>query len=811
MRLPRPAAVALAFAACAVPTVAAGPAEEEENAADPVAALLRESCVDCHAAGDPAGGLDLAALDPRTAGADAGAAAVWETVLRRVRAGQMPPAEMPRPDAALAGAALSHLEGALDRAAADRPAPGRTASLRRLTRTEYRNAVRAVTGLEIDPARWLPKDESSHGFDNVTVGDLSPTRMDRYVSAATTIARTVLGRVGLEPGAPPEATTVRVRPDLTQDRHIPGLPLGTRGGVLIPHTFPRDGEYEVRVRLMRDRNEHVEGLREPHTLDVLLDAAAVATFRVEPPRGSKKLGGGWIEPSHADVDRHLITRFHADGGRREIGVAFHANSPSLLETARRPGPASFNYYRHRRRGPAVYEVTVAGPLDVAPPAGPGPSPSRDLILTDVPPTDAGPDELEDAARRVLAPLLRRAYRRPIVEDDFTRPLELFRAGAAEGGFGAGVELALAGVLVSPHFLFRVERDPPHAVPGDVYEVSDVELASRLSFFLWAGPPDEELLSLAERGGLSEPATLERQVRRMLNDPRAESLATNFAGQWLRLRNLDGAEPDMRRFPDFDDNLRQALRRETELLFTEVVADDRPVTALLNPGHAWLNDRLAEHYDIPHVRGSRFRRVELDDDRRGGLLRQGSLLTVTSYATRTSPVLRGTWVLDELLGTPVPPPPPDVPDLDDNTVAAGLSVRDRLAAHRAHAACAVCHDRIDPVGFAFEEYDAVGRRRNYENGGPVRPGDPVDASGAFPGGAALNGVADLEAALTARPDLLATTLAEKLLTYALGRGLDHRDAPAVRTAVRRAAGDDYRFSALILGVVDSPPFRQRTAR
>ena len=811
MRRPPPAAVLFVAAACWAPAAAAGPAGGDAGAG-PLAALLNDSCLDCHAAGDPAGGLDLAALDLRTAGADPGAAVVWENVLRRVRTGQMPPAEMPRPDAALSAAALRHLENALDRAAAGRPEPGRTASLRRLTRAEYRNAVRAVTGLEIDPDRWLPKDESSHGFDNVTVGDLSPTRMDRYVSAATAIARTALGRVGLEPGGPPEATTVRVRPDLTQDRHLPGLPLGTRGGVLVPHTFPRAGEYEVRVRLMRDRNEHVEGLREPHTLDVLLDAAAVGMFTVEPPRGSKKPGGGWIEPSHADVDRHLVARFRAAAGRREIGVAFHARSPSLLETARRPGPAHFNFYRHPRLGPAVYEVTVAGPLDAAP-AGPGASPTRDRILVSVPPDGAGPDASEARARRVLAPLLRRAYRRPIAEADFTGPLDLFREGSADGGFGAGVELALAGVLVSPHFLFRVERDPPHAAPGDVYEVSDVELASRLSFFLWAGPPDEELLGLAERGELSEPAALERQVRRMLADGRAESLATIFAGQWLRLRNLDGAEPDMRRFPDFDDNLRRALRRETELLFTEVVAEDRPVTALLDPGHAWLNDRLAEHYGVPHVVGSRFRRVDLNsaDDRRGGLLRQGSLLTVTSYATRTSPVLRGTWVLDDLLGTPVPPPPPDVPALDDNTVAAGLSVRDRLAAHRAHAACAVCHDRIDPVGFAFEEYDAVGRRRAYENGGPVRPGDPVDASGAFPGGAALDGVADLEAALTARPDLLATTLAEKLLTYALGRGLDHRDAPAIRSAVRRAAEDEYRFSALVLGVVDSPPFRQRTAR
>ncbi|MEM9703873.1 MAG: DUF1592 domain-containing protein, partial [Planctomycetota bacterium] len=407
---------------------------------------------------------------------------------------------------------------------------------------------------------------------------------------------------------------------------------------------------------------------------------------------------------------------------------------------------------------------------------------------------------------MLRPLLRRAYRRPVDDADLARPLALFAAGSGGDGseaepFEAGIELALAGVVVNPNFLFRIERDPADRPAGTAYEVDDVPLASRLSFFLWSGPPDEELLALAESGALSDPAELDRQVTRMLVDPRAGALTENFAGQWLRLRNLDGIAPDMRRYPDFDDNLRQSFREETERLFAETVADNRPVTHLIRPGHAWLNERLAAHYDTPHIRGSHFRRVNLGENpARGGLLRHGSLLTVTSYANRTSPALRGVWALENLLGTPPAPPPDDVPTLDDNTVAVGLSVRDRLTAHRAHAACASCHDLIDPLGFAFERYDAVGRFRQLEDE------QPIDATGAFPDGTPLNGLADLEAALLRHPEPFVATLTEKLLTYALGRGLTHRDAPAVRAIVRRAAEDEYRFHALIRAIVASPPFR-----
>ena len=764
-------------------------ADEPADTSDPVERLLRTSCVDCHAGPDGEAGLDLTALNPRHVGADT---AVWEDVVRKLRTGQMPPADVPRPDAEVLGAALVRLERSLDRVADDSPAPGRTATFRRLTRTEYANAVRDLLALDVDVTQWLPKDESSFGFDNVTVGDLSPTRLDRYVTAAQRISRLALGGTGLGPSG----TTVRVRPDLTQESHLPGLPLGTRGGVLVKHHFPQPGDYDVDVRLMRDRDEHVEGLHESHRLDLLLDKRTVKTFEVKPPRG-RNGEGGWVQPSHADVDRHLNQRLHVEGGPHEIGVAFHDKGSSLLETERQPYQAHFNYYRHPRLTPAVYQVSITGPYDAT---GPGDTPSRRRILVCAPADES--DEVA-CAERILGTLMRRAYRRPVTAEDFVKPLALFRAGRADGGFEAGVELALAGVLVNPHFLFRVEADPPDLPAGAVYPIDDVALASRLSFLIWSSIPDDELLDLAERGTLHEPEELARQVRRMLADRRAEALATNFAGQWLHLRNLDAVVPDMRLFPDFDDNLRQALRQETELLFAEVLRADRPVTGLLSSDHAWLNERLATHYGIGHVRGSHFRRVALDaDSPRGGLLRHGSVLTVTSYATRTSPVLRGKWILENILGTPPAPPPDDIPALEDNTVAADLPVRQRLAVHRANAACASCHDLIDPVGLTLENYDAVGRWRDLE------AGQPVDASGGFPGGGALMGVAELEAELLARPELFVTTLTEKLLVYALGRGLDHHDAPAVRRIVRQAAADDYRFSSVIMALAQSPPFRMR---
>lgn len=760
--------------------VAAFPAEPN--------AVIREfvtsNCLDCHDAASQEAGLSLELLVDSELTAHA---ATWENVVRRLRARQMPPPDALRPDEADYRRALESLEGVLDQAASDHPHPGRTETFRRLTRTEYRNAIRDLLAVDVDVAALLPADESSHGFDNVTVSGLSPTLLNRYVTAAQKIARLAMGGAERSPGG----STFRLRPDLTQEQHVAGMPLGTRGGTFIPYNFPRSGEYEVQVRLMRDRNENVEGRREPHELLVLVDREQIAALPLTPPRNDSE---------HLTADQHLRVRAEFTAGPHDVGVTFLQQQSSLLETKREPYNAHFNMHRHPRQAPAVYQVTITGPFDGG---APGDTPSRLRILTARPADGAGADEQVAAAREVLTTFMRRAYRRPIDDADLERPLEFFQAASAGAGFDAGIEAALTAVLVSPHFLFRVEHDPPSAESGTAYRVSDLELASRLSFFLWSSIPDDELLAVAIAGRLQEPAVLESQVRRMLADDRAESLATNFADQWLYLRNLDSISPDPRLFPDFDDNLRQAFRRESELFFDSIRSEDRSVLDLLTARYTYLNERLARHYDIPHVLGSEFRRVELPaDSRRGGLLRQGSVLTVTSYATRTSPVLRGNWVLENLVGLAPPPPPPDVPALTDNIVSAALPIRERLAQHRADPSCAVCHNLTDPVGFALENFDAVGRWRDAE------AGRPVDAAGGLPDGSEFDGVDGLEQGLLKHPELFAGTLTERLLTYALGRGVEPFDAPAVRQIMRDAAAEDYKFSALILGIVRSTPFQMR---
>jgi hypothetical protein len=747
-----------------------------------VRAVVDRYCTACHDDAEPDGGLDLVSVldDDFTRHPQA-----WEKVVRRLRARQMPPAGKKRPDEQTYETVLSQLEGELDRAAAQHPQPGRTETLRRLTRTEYQNAIRDLLALDIDASSLLPADEASHGFDNVTVSNLSPTLLDRYVTAAQKISRLAVGGVQRVPGG----ETIRVRPDITQEDRVEGLPPGTRGGTLVRYTFPRDGTYELQVRLSRDRNEVVEGLHEPHELEVMLDRARLELFTVKPPRDN----------DHEHVDTHLKLRFPVKAGPHDLGVTFLKNPSSLLETQRQPYAAHFNFHRHPRLTPAVYQVTITGPFEDD---GPGDTPSRRRIFVQRP---ASAEQEEPAARRVLATLMRRAYRRPVNDADLERILPFYREARRDGDFDAGIEAALSAVLVSREFLFRVEQDPPNVAPTTPYRVSDLELASRLSFFLWSSIPDDELLAAAERGELHEPEVLAKQTRRMLADPRSASLVTNFAGQWLHLRNLDSITPDGRLFPDFDDNLRQAFRRETELLFDEVMRGDRSVIALLKSDHAWLNERLAKHYGVPHVYGVDFRPVVLDPGTpRGGLLRQGSILTVTSYANRTSPVLRGKWILENLLGTPPPPQPPNVPALEDNTVSASLPIRQRLAAHRANAACASCHKLMDPVGFSLENYDAVGRWRTLDEG------RPVDAAGGMPDGSTFQGVDGLEAGLVARPEMFVDTLAEKLLTYGLGRGVEYYDGPAVREIVRKARAADYRFSDLLVAVVGSTPFQMRTS-
>ncbi len=753
--------------------------------------LISRHCLGCHNGRLKTAGLELDALVDQHEMLDR---ATWEKVARKLRARQMPPAGRRRPDESAYREALSSLEGELDRIAAEAPDPGRTETFRRLNRTEYHNAVRDLLALEVDVASLLPADSASYGFDNVTVGDLSPTLLERYVGAAEKISRLAVGRV-----AEPTGVTFRTDPDLTQEKHVEGLPIGTRGGLVATWNFPADGVYEFSIRLARDRNEHVEGLREPHDLELLIDREHIETFTVAPPDLMSDVALNY-QPSQDDVDDHLVVRVPVTAGPHDVGVTFPARPWVLLETARQPYESHFNYYRHPRVQPAIFSVSIVGPYL---PLGAGDTPSRDRIFVCQPETAADED---GCARKILANVMRRAYRRPVTDEDVRGPFALYEQAKAENGFEAGVEMALAAVLVSPEFLFRIEREPAGVEPGAAYRINDLELASRLAFFLWSSIPDDELLDLASAGRLSAPGELDRQVDRMLADPRAENLVTNFAAQWLHLRNLDGVTPDKRLFPDFDDNLRQAMRRETELFVGSILREDRSALDLVQADYTFLNERLAKHYGIPHVYGSRFRRVELDGDSvRGGLLRHGSILTVTSFATRTSPVVRGNWVLGNLLGVPPPPPPPDVPDLPEaKIVAKELPMRERLSAHRDNPACSGCHRLMDPVGFALENYDAIGRWRT------VDAGFPIDASGELWDGTALGGVRELESAMLARPELFLTTLTEKLLVFGTGRGVTATDAPAVRAILRRAGADDYRLSSLIQAVVASDPFQMRRA-
>ncbi len=751
--------------------------------------MVGQYCVSCHNAAAMTADLDL---DSITSGDIVSHAETWERVVRKLDRRQMPPAGLPRPDEAVYESAIAGITAELDRHARSYPNPGRTATFRRLTRTEYRNAIRDLLAVDVDAALLLPNDEASHGFDNVTVGDLPPMLLERYVSAAEKISRTAVGR----PGKLPDAYTVRVPPDVTQESHLPGLPIGTRGGVSVRYTFPVDGEYEISVRLARDRNEDIEGLTRPHQMEILVERERVALLDVKPPPKGD---------DHRLADSHLKVRTSIRAGPRQVAATFIKDASVLLETQRQPYQARFNFYRHPRMQPAVFSVSIVGPLSTD---RPGHSPSRQRILTCAP--NGGPAD-DECAKSILRPLVTKAFRRPASEADLEGPMEFYRQGwqdaaSDDEAFDAGIERALAAILVSPNFLFRIERDPLGVAPGTAYHVSDLDLASRLSFFLWSSLPDSELLDAATAGELGAVAGLEGQIRRMLADERAMSLVDNFASQWLHLRNLASVRPNMRLFPDFDDNLRQAFRRETELLIENVMREDRSVLDLLRSDYTFVNERLARHYDIPNVYGSRFRRIELGNDSvRGGLLRHGSILTVTSYATRTSPVIRGKWILENILGMPPPPPPADVPDLVNATISGKLSVRERLAQHRADPACSGCHNPMDPLGFALENFDAVGRWREKDGG------EPIDTSGRLVDGTHVADVDGLEDALLSRPELFVGLLAEKLLTFALGRGVEHFDAPAIRKIVRNAEADGYRFSSLLLGIANSTPFRMRRSQ
>ena len=799
--------------------VEAAPAESAEYGA-----LLQRYCVTCHNERLITAGLSLEDVEVSESHVAADPE-LWEKVVQKLRSRTMPPPRRPRPDDATYTAFASWLEASLDRAADAAPNPGRP-QLHRMNRAEYRNAVRDLLALDADVSA-LPADDSTFGFDNIADAlGVSPLLLESYVTTARKISRLAVG----SPVIPTVTTTYKTPEDLTQDYHLRELPLGTRGGIRVAEHFPVDAEYEIRVRLRRTAGGTIRGIGEEHHLELTLDGERIGLFPVgsedayRPTVINEQNPGQTVSPAFT-ADEGMRVRLPIPAGRHEIVAAFVGKPTVLSEETSKPFLRSYVSSNSRRGLPDVDSVLIAGPFD---PRRPDDTPSRQRIFTcrpemsdegasdeatsddavsgDAALDDAGPGDAAPCARSILSRLGRQAYRRPLEAPEIDRLLAFYEEGSRDGGFESGIELALRFLLASPQFIFRLETEPADIAAGAVYPVSDLDLASRLSFFLWSSIPDDELLSVAERGELGAPDELRRQVRRMLADPRASALVENFAGQWLYLRNLANTHPDPPTFPDFDDNLRRALQRETELFFESVMAEDRSVLDLLTADYTFLNERLARHYGIPGIYGDRFRRVAVTDAARRGILGHGSLLTVTSYATRTSPVLRGKWILENLLGSPPPPPPPDVPDLEDAGSAEGLSIRERLEQHRANPACAACHARMDPYGFGLENFDAVGRWRSSGS-----RGEPIDASDVLPDGTAFDGPSELREAILRRPESFVETFTRKLLTYAVGRGMEYHDAPAVRRIVRAAAEEDYRFSALVDGVVTSDVFRMKVKR
>ena len=756
---------------------------------DGARAMLDRYCVTCHNARLKTGELVLEGLSVHDA---AGSPEIWEKVIRKVRAGVMPPQGAPRPAPDALGALATGLETALDRAAAARPFPGRPL-LHRLNRAEYQNAIRDLLDLEVDAATLLPPDDSAYGFDNISdVLGVSPTLQERYLSAAARLSALAVGDVATRPGS----DTYRVPQDLSQNQHVEGLPLGTVGGLRVRHTFPLDAEYQFDTKLYRTNLNIVRGLQYPSEFEIAVDGRPVHRVTIG---GTDDLARMFEAPTDTGdaVELRMRARVRVPAGPHVVTAAFvdhmGVKDAVRLQPFLRASADNFDW----AGWPHIQTFAVTGPFDAT---GPGDTPSRRQVFLCRP---ASRSSERACAERILSRLARRAYRQPVGATELAPILEFYEAARAQAGFEAGIQRGLQRILASPRFVFRSESDAASLPPGAVHRVSDLELASRLSFFLWSSIPDDELLTVAASGGLRQPAALDAQVRRMLASPKSAALVTNFAGQWLHLRNVRSVLPNSDEFPDFDDNLRQAFRRETELLFESILREDRSALDLLRADYTFVNERLARHYGIPNVYGSRFRRMPVPDEARRGLLGHGSVLAVTSHAERTSPVLRGKWVLENLLGLPVPPPPPDVPSLKGNEEGQKpRTLREQLAEHRANPVCASCHKVMDPVGFALENFDAVGAWRTREAGGPI------DASGQLADGTPVDGVVTLRRAILERPELVVGTMTEKLLTYALGRGVEARDMPAVRAIVREAAKRDYRLSAIVTGVVKSVPFQMR---
>lgn len=766
----------------AVQAKQAAQASKSVSADRPEPQFVRQYCVTCHNERNKANvqgfTLDAVELDPTKPNEHP---VVWEKVIKKMRAGLMPPAGARRPDAAVADRFVLSLESEIDRLAAKRPDPGRTEPFHRLNRTEYRNAVRDLLALDIDVNDLLPADPLGGGianFDNIAASlRLSESLLDRYLTAANRVSRAAVGET-----PPPVILSFRV-PEMWQDRQLDGMPLGSHGGSRLDYVFPVDAEYEFRIS--------VSGSGED--LDFSIDGEQVAVF----PTAVKPLGPATVGGKMGRPGGTFTKTVPVKAGTRTIIATFGKKRPAVFEEQDRLPNVG-----ERGSLMAVESVQIKGPLAVA---GPGDTPSRQKVFVCRPQTAA---EEEPCARRILSTLARRAYRRPVTEADLTPLLRIYREGRADGGFEDAIKVGLQAVLASPFFLTRIEADPSNATAGSNYLLNNIELASRLSFFLWSSIPDDELLAVAAKGQLTDPVVLEKQTRRMLRDPRAEALTTNFAAQWLSLRLLDDTHPDDETFPHFDEAVRKSMAKELTMFVDSIGREDRSVVDLLDADYTFVDERLALHYGIPGITGSTFQRVKLAaDSPRRGLLGKASILAAKSYPTRTSPVLRGVWILENILGTPPPPPPPGVPPLGEQKQGDGrvLSIREVLSKHRANPFCSNCHSMIDPPGFALEQFDAIGRWRKVDDGFA-----PIDTSGAMPDGSKFSNLQDFRAMLVGKPQQFVRTFAEKLMTFALGRGLNHADAPTVRQIVRDAGATNYRFSSVVVGLVKSPAFRMRKA-
>ncbi len=800
-----------------LPAASQQQAAKAPAAAKPAAAIMPPAhyrevvdtyCIGCHNGQLKTASLELDKANVENPAADA---EVFEKVVRKLRMRAMPPQGLARPDETEYESFVNYLETTLDRAAAAKLNPGRPA-VHRLNRTEYSNAIRDLLAVDtnvIDILSLLPTDDAGYGFDNIAdVLTVSPVLLEGYLAAARKISRAAVG----DRNASPVVETVEVpRFLIQQDRMGEDLPLGSRGGLAVRHYFPLDAEYVMRVRLQKNGYTYIVGLEHARQLDVRVDGERIKQFTVggdykggPRPKQANSFNQGEFERYLMNADQHLELRFQAKAGMRLIQVTF-PNTTSEPEGIYQPPVTDYayawNYGRPDDMEPAVGSITIDGPHNAK---GIGETASRARIFTCNP---AEAKDEEPCAKQILSTLARRAFRRPVTDKDTQDLLGFYKSGRSNGSFEDGIQAAVQRILVDPEFLFRIEKDPPKVAAGAAYRLSDLELASRLSFFLWSSIPDDSLLDLAEKGKLGNPDVYEQQVRRMLADSRSKALMKNFAGQWLYLRNVEKIGPNPDVFPDFDANLKDAFQQESELYVASMLKEDRSILELLNADYTFVNERLARHYGIPNIYGSQFRRIAVRDENRKGLLGQASILTVTSYATRTAPTIRGRWLLENILGVPPPPPPPNVPSLDIKKGDDGkpLTMRQQMEAHRANPACASCHKVMDPLGFALENFDATGKWRANDGG------NPIDSSGVAPDGFPLNGPADLRKYLLSHPDQFANTVTTKLLTYALGRGVEYYDAPAIRKIMRDAGDNNYRWSSLIVGITKSTAFQMRRSR